>query len=123
MGFQYSHQKVTAHPGETGVLLNVTTTSVEEPSFTSPERFALEQNYPNPFNPNSEIRYQISEFRHVRLAVYDLLGREIAVLVNERKQPGQYQVTFDASRLASGTYFCRMVAGEFVQTRRLLLIR
>ena len=100
-----------------------------------PTGFALAQNYPNPFNPNSEIRYHlpapsvskgqagISEFRHVRLAVYDLLGREIAVLVNERKAPGSYAVTFDAASLASGVYLYRLVVGGYVETRKMTLLR
>jgi hypothetical protein len=87
------------------------------------DRMALLQNYPNPFNPNSDIRYQISEFRMVRLAVYDLLGREVAVLVNETKPPGAYQVRFDGSGLPSGVYFYRLEAGGFVETRKMLLVR
>jgi hypothetical protein len=88
-----------------------------------PPSFALEQNYPNPFNPNSNIRYQISEFRYIKLAVYDLLGREVAVLVNERKAPGKYEVNFDGSNLAGGVYFYRLQAGDFTQTKRLLLLK
>ena len=59
----------------------------------------------------------------MKLVVYDLLGRDVGVLVNERKQPGQYQVAFDASKLASGVYFYRLKAGTFVQTRRMILVR
>jgi len=88
-----------------------------------PRRTSLEQNYPNPFNPNSEIRYQISEFGFVRLVVCDLLGREIAVLVNERKFPGRYSVTFDGRALASGIYFYRLTAGNTVQTRKMIILR
>jgi hypothetical protein len=88
-----------------------------------PQRTVLYQNYPNPFNPNSDIRYQISEFGTVRLAVYDLLGREVAVLVDENKAPGTYQVRFDGSALASGMYFCRMRSGAFTQTITLTLVR
>ena len=88
-----------------------------------PVRPNLEQNYPNPFNPSSEIRYQISELRHVKLAVYDFLGREVAVLVDERKAPGTYEVTFNGSTLASGVYFYRLQAGSFVETKKLLLVR
>ncbi len=88
-----------------------------------PLRFGLEQNFPNPFNPTSEIRYQVSESRHVRLAVYDLLGREVAVLVNETKAPGSYQATFDASGLASGVYLSRITAGDFVRTRSMVLTK
>jgi hypothetical protein len=88
-----------------------------------PREFALFPNYPNPFNPNSDIRIQISEFSIVRLAVYDLLGREVSVLVNEAKAPGTYTVRFDGSHLASGVYICRMTAGEYVASRKMLLIR
>lgn len=88
-----------------------------------PLSFGLEQNFPNPFNPTSEIRYQVSDSRHVKLAVYDLLGREVAVLVNETKAPGSYQTTFNASGLASGVYLSRMTAGDFVQTRRMILTK
>jgi Secretion system C-terminal sorting domain len=88
-----------------------------------PTRFALEQNYPNPCNPISEIRYQISEIRYVRLAVYDLLGREVAVLVNEKKAPGTYTAQFDASGLASGVYLYRLQAGSFVDVRKMVVLR
>jgi hypothetical protein len=97
--------------------------------------FHLAQNYPNPFNPKTGIRFQIpparqegsrgagGDFGWVKLAVFDLLGREVAILVNERKAPGRYEVTFDASSLASGTYIYRMQAGTFIQSRTLLLLR
>jgi hypothetical protein len=75
-----------------------------------PGRPDLSQNYPNPFNPVTEIRYQISDFRYLHLAVFDLLGREVARLVDEPKAPGRYSVTFDGSGLASGVYACRMSA-------------
>ena len=88
-----------------------------------PTTFSLSQNYPNPFNPNSDIRYQISEFRIVRLCVYDVLGREVAVLVNEAKQPGAYTVRFDGSGLASGVYLYRLTSGSFTQTRKMVLVR
>jgi hypothetical protein len=98
-------------------------TGVERQQQEHPSHFALEQNYPNPFNPNSNIRYQIAEFRHVRLAVYDLLGREVDVLVNERKAPGIYEVKFDGSNLASGVYFYRLQAGDFVSSKRMLILK
>jgi hypothetical protein len=96
-----------------------------------PIRTMLQQNYPNPCNPNSDIRYQISapraaagsEFRNVRLAVYDLLGREVALLVNEMKPAGMYEVRFDASGLASGVYLYRLTAGAFVETRKMIVLR
>ena len=88
-----------------------------------PQAMKLEQNYPNPFNPNSTIRYQISDIRQVKLAVSDLLGREVAVLVNERKAPGNYEVMFDGTGLASGVYLYRLTAGGFVETRTMLLLK
>jgi hypothetical protein len=106
-------------------------TSVDGNAQGTPGSFSLEQNYPNPFNPATTIGYSVGVVSGqpsvvsnlVRLAVYDLLGREVAVLVDEKKQPGDYKVTFDGSGLASGVYFYRMQAGDFVQTRKLLLIR
>ncbi len=85
--------------------------------------FSLEQNYPNPFNPRTEIRYQVPRVSDVKITVFDVLGRAVAMLVNERKAPGSYEVTFDASGLASGVYLNRMEASGFVQTRKMLLIR
>jgi hypothetical protein len=88
-----------------------------------PRRYALEQNYPNPFNPTTVIRYQVPVVSEVRLVVYDLLGREVSVLVNERKNAGSYEVKFDATGLVSGVYLYRLTAGSFVQTRKLLLLK
>jgi hypothetical protein len=88
-----------------------------------PDGYDLEQNYPNPFNGSTEFGFRIAESTWVKLRVYDLLGREVAVLVNERKQAGVHEVSFDASRLSSGPYFYRMDAGIFSQTRKLLLVR
>ena len=98
-------------------------TSVAPKAGILPHEFLLQQNYPNPFNSSSDIRYQISEFRYVRLAVYDILGREVAMLVNERKAPGSYDVRFDASGLASGVYLYRLMAGEFIQTRKMIMLK
>jgi uncharacterized protein (DUF362 family) len=95
--------------------------SVDSPGV--PAEVVLEQNFPNPFNPHSEIRYQISEFRMVRLVVYDLLGREVALLVNEIKPAGTYDVRFDASGLASGMYLYRLTAGPFVETRKMIVLK
>jgi hypothetical protein len=88
-----------------------------------PTTFALGQNYPNPFNPKTVVSYQLPVVSNVRLEVYDLLGREVALLVNERQAAGSYNVTFDAGRLASGTYLYRITAGQFVQTRKMVLLK
>ena len=86
-------------------------------------KFSLKQNYPNPFNPMTTIAYSIEKASDVRLTVYDVLGREVATLVNEAKKPGMYQVHFDASRLASGIYLYRIQAGSFVKTHKMMLLK
>jgi hypothetical protein len=83
----------------------------------------LYQNYPNPFNPSTTISYQLAARNHVTLKVFDMLGREVAVLVNRIEEPGDKSVMFDASRLPSGMYFYRLSAGSFVQTKKLLLLK
>ena len=88
-----------------------------------PASFNLLQNYPNPYNPTTQIVYQIPKESEVVLRVYDLLGREIAVLVNETKQPGEYSVTFDAKRMATGIYLYELRAGEFRSVKKMMLVR
>jgi hypothetical protein len=88
-----------------------------------PTAFAMGQNYPNPFNPSTIIKYELPKSSLVRLSVYDLLGREVSVLVNERRDAGVYEVKLEGANLASGVYFYRLQAGDFVQTRKLLLVR
>ncbi len=83
----------------------------------------LDQNYPNPFNPGTAISYQLSAVSFVRLRVFDILGREVATLVNEVKQPGGYTVRFDGSGLPSGAYFCSLQAGTFVEAMKLMLLK
>ena len=98
-------------------------TDVRQSPATLPTEFRLEQNYPNPFNPVTVVRYEVPEATDLKLAVYDLLGREVAVLANERQAPGSYEVPFDGSRLASGIYLYSLHAGNFVQTRRMILLK
>jgi photosystem II stability/assembly factor-like uncharacterized protein len=88
-----------------------------------PQEFRLDQNYPNPFNPQTEIEYRVPGLGLVTLKVYDLLGREVATLVNEQRQPGSYSVRFDGSRLASGIYMYRLTAGTFLDTKKMLLVK
>lgn len=88
-----------------------------------PEKFELEQNYPNPFNPSTNFEFRIAEFGFVSLKVYDLLGREVATLVNEIKQAGTHNVKWDASKIASGVYFYKLTAGGFVETKKMVLMR
>jgi N-acetylneuraminic acid mutarotase len=88
-----------------------------------PKQFALEQNYPNPFNPSTTIRYQLPVASEVKLEVYDVLGKKIATLVNERQSAGSYQVVWNASGLSSGTYFYRLQAGTFVETKKMIMVK
>jgi photosystem II stability/assembly factor-like uncharacterized protein len=88
-----------------------------------PFKFSLEQNYPNPFNPTTNIRYSISSNRFVNLKVYDVLGNEIASLVNEEKPAGTYKLNWDAGNLPSGVYFYRLKAGSFIKTSKMILLK
>jgi len=96
---------------------------VEDELNPLPTEFALEQNYPNPFNPTTSIQYAISSRQFVTLKVYDVIGKEVATLVNEEKAAGKHKVNFNASTLSSGVYFYRLQAGSFVQTRKMLLLK
>jgi photosystem II stability/assembly factor-like uncharacterized protein len=85
--------------------------------------FNLSQNYPNPFNPSTSLQYAIGSRQFVTLKVFDLLGREVATLVNEEKPAGEYEVEFDGSDITSGIYFYQLIAGEFTETKKMILIK
>jgi hypothetical protein len=126
-----SHQPVTIYldAGNTGIIsdsllvTNELTGMKGQLNTGIPAEYSLDQNYPNPFNPTTVIRYYLPAVSDVRLVMYDVLGREVAVLVNERKDAGVHEAKFDGSGLSSGVYFYRIEAGSFVQTRKLLLTR
>jgi hypothetical protein len=102
-----------------------------------PRKFALHQNYPNPFNSSTLIGFEVpdvgsqasvvssqwSEASWITLGIYDILGREVAVLVDQKKAPGRYEARWDAGKCPSGVYVYRMTAGAFVQTRKMILLR
>jgi photosystem II stability/assembly factor-like uncharacterized protein len=94
-----------------------------ESMLEKPREFALAQNYPNPFNPSTTIRYELPKTSHVSLSIFDMLGREVVMLLNEEKSPGAYTVQWDASALCSGVYFYRLKAESFTETKRLLLLK
>jgi len=104
------------------ILLHPSIVDVNEEKII-PGKFLLEQNYPNPFNPITTISYQIPTTTFVTLKIYDLLGNEVASLVNEQKSSGEYEVNFYASNLSSGIYFYQLKAGTFVQNRKMLLLK
>ena len=88
-----------------------------------PDEFYLSQNYPNPFNPSTIINFKLPKDGFVTLKVYDMLGREVAVLVNEFKPIGNYSVNFDASSFSSGVYVYTIKAGTFVDSKKMVLVK
>ena len=96
-----------------------------------PLKFELSQNYPNPFNPTTTIKYTIpfvktlhaTSLQSIQLKIYDVLGREVATLVNRKQQPGNYEVSFNAVGLASGIYFYRLTAGNKISVKKMMLIK
>lgn len=98
----------------------VTTVASE---FWTPETFTLSQNYPNPFNPSTVIEFALPEREFVNLKIYDMLGNEIETLVNEQLNPGKFRVDWNATNRAAGVYFYRLQAGEFVETKKLILLK
>jgi hypothetical protein len=91
--------------------------------YSLPTKYILKQNYPNPFNPTTKIRYQIPELSFVTIKVYDVLGNEIAILVNEEKSIGNYELEFNAVNLSSGVYFYQLKAGDYLETKKMLLLK
>jgi len=88
-----------------------------------PEYFSLSQNYPNPFNPNTKIQFALPQKSFTKLIVYDYLGREITTLVNEQLNAGIYEADFDGSNLSSGVYYYRLTAGDFIETKKMILVK
>lgn len=97
-------------------------TGINEPQ-VNPEGFALHQNYPNPFNPTTTIAYQLPVGSEVKLVVFDVHGSEVATLVNGKQTAGAHQVAFDATKLSSGFYYYKLIAGSFVSVKEMLLIK
>ena len=100
----------------------ITRTEVEV-DVTTPLVYALEQNYPNPFNPSTTINFSIGDPGIVKLALYNLLGQEVKLLVNEFKEAGPHTITFDASSLPSGSYFYTLEISHFKQTKKMILAK
>jgi len=108
---------------ESVALQNVATSSGQSSPTGLPDYYMLAQNYPNPFNPSTTIRFSLPSEGNVHLAVYDVLGRNVATLVNESKSAGYHEIVFDAGRLASGVYLYQLRAGDFVETKQLMLLK
>jgi hypothetical protein len=106
------------------LLSDFTITSVHDDVINGqPQGFYLEQNYPNPFNPTTTISYQITGLSFVTIKIYGVLGNEMGTLINEEKPAGSYEVGFDAKGLPSGIYFYKLQAGNFVETKKMILLR
>jgi hypothetical protein len=105
--------------------LDISTIGIRNISTEIPDKFALYQNYPNPFNPVTKIKFDLSPLsrRGVSLKIYNITGREVSTLVNEKLNPGSYEVTFDGANLPSGIYFYRLQTDNFSETKKLMLIK
>ncbi len=108
---------------DAAAVLNQVPIGINTISSEVPEEFYLSQNYPNPFNPSTKITFGIKSSSQVILSVFDISGKEVAALVNEKIQPGKYEVTFDAKNLPSGTYFARLSTGGFTDSKKITLIK
>ena len=116
-GVYYYRLKQIDHNGSFKYL------SVIKVDIGAPKQFSLEQNYPNPFNPSTSIKFNLPERGVVNLAVFDVLGREVEVLINETKEAGAYEITFDAKNLTSGIYFYQLKTNLFSKTNKMILAR
>jgi hypothetical protein len=115
----------TTYPGFGGLSFNDNTFpfGIRTLSENIPGSYSLMQNYPNPFNPSTKIQFQIVKTGNVKLAVFDILGREVETLLNRRLNPGSYEFSFDASHLASGIYFYRLETQSFRDTKKMILLK
>lgn len=106
-----------------GIVYGDTVTNLSHEGNEIPVKYSLEQNYPNPFNSSSIIRFQLAFVSNVLIKVYDVKGREVATIVNEKKLPGMYSILFDGSGLTSGIYFYTLQAGEYYEVRRMVFLK
>ncbi len=102
---------------------NLPPLGIEQISYTVPGSFALYQNYPNPFNPETIINYELRVTSYVQLKIFNVLGEEVTTLVNEELRPGTYEVTWEGSNYSSGVYYYRLSAGEYIDTKKMVLIK
>jgi hypothetical protein len=121
------YYQCTNHRYMGGTIVVGSETATDAPSRQQanelPEQFRLEGNYPNPFNPTTKINYQLPRTSDVTLQVYDVLGRQVATLVDRKQQAGSYTVTFDGNQLSSGVYFYRLKTENASKVRKMLLVK
>ena len=108
--------------GMSGVIIVQNPVGVDDEELLA-DQFELKQNYPNPFNPSTRINFSVPEASFIILKVYDILGKEVSVLVNEEKQAGNYQIDFDASELTGGVYFYQLNTNSFVDAKKMILMK
>jgi hypothetical protein len=127
--YMFPSGKIIASDRQTGLYVLKTSfplTGVNNISNNfNPDKYSLEQNYPNPFNPSTKINFNLPNNSFVRLAVINLAGQEVAEIINDRRDAGDYEVNFDAAKygLSSGTYFYSLQAGDFLETKKMILIK
>jgi hypothetical protein len=112
--------------GQRGIVMRTTNggaTFINPISTETPSSYSLSQNYPNPFNPTTKIKFTMPKAGDAKVIVYDVMGREVQTLVNERLQPGTYEASFDGSTLNSGVYFYKLVTDGFTETKKMLMIK
>ncbi|HTY09792.1 MAG TPA: T9SS type A sorting domain-containing protein [Bacteroidota bacterium] len=119
----YNNNNYMVVPRTNADYIGLVTTRVAEVKSAIPTQYSLDQNFPNPFNPSTTIRYSLPAAGRVQMKVYNVLGQEVSTLVNAQQQAGMYEVTFDASRLASGVYFYRISSEKFTQVKKMMLIK
>jgi photosystem II stability/assembly factor-like uncharacterized protein len=126
-GVSFINSNIGTAVGSYGTILRTTNGGVsfveEEVINEVPTEFLLSQNYPNPFNPSTKIKYSVPKSSNVVIKVFDILGKELEILVNEEKPVGTYEITWYAANLPSGVYFYRLEAGNFVHTKKMILLR
>lgn len=108
--------------GMTGTIIVQNPVGVQDDDIVA-DHFELEQNFPNPFNPSTRISYSVLNASFISLKVYDILGNEVATLVNEEKPAGDYQLNFDALTLTGGVYFYQLTSNSFVDTKKMILLK
>lgn len=118
----YNYKCIPHFPHMVGTI-NATVSSITQTSSSIPERFALNQNYPNPFNPSTNIKFDIAKEGFVKIAIYNMIGQEVATLVNGNLTAGRYEVNWNAARVNSGVYFYRLETSGFIDTRKMLLVK
>ncbi|MEO8445851.1 MAG: M12 family metallo-peptidase [bacterium] len=122
-GWAYNGFDSAQSVGSFIVTLKRITVGINVISSIVPDKFHLENNYPNPFNPSTVIKFDVAKLQNVEITIYDMLGKEIENLVSERMQPGKYSVSFNAANYSSGVYYYKMETQDFIQTKKMLLIK